>query len=171
MNQGSGHVRVPARMLALLAVSALLLASCGTVAVVAKAHLDGTPAISFSVPLSEVSCTLNDVCVAAGTATDGIGPSSVAEFASPKGHWFNLASPHVDANLVDVGCLLGRSVSPWGIEPGPRSTLFVRHPRRRAREHHAAARRHRRKCAHLRREHVRDDRHLTDWRAPIHPEH
>jgi hypothetical protein len=123
MNQGSGHVRVPARMLALLAVSALLLASCGTVAVVAKAHLDGTPAISFSVPLSEVSCTLNDVCVAAGTATDGIGPSSVAEFASPKGHWFNLHLPTSTPTLLTSVACSGAQCLLGGSSPG-RDLLF-----------------------------------------------
>jgi hypothetical protein len=115
MNQRSGHVRVTARSVALLAVSALLLASCGAAAVVAKGHLDGTPAISFSVPLSEISCTLNDVCVAAGTATDGIGPTSVAEFSSPKGHWFNIAVPATSPTLLTsvacsgAQCLLGGS--------------------------------------------------------------
>jgi hypothetical protein len=115
MTQVSGHVRVPARLIALLCVSALVLASCGTSAVVVKAHLDGTPAISISVPLSEISCTLNDVCVAAGTATDGAGPTSVAEFSSPKGNWFNLAIPATSPTLLTsvacsgAECLLGGS--------------------------------------------------------------
>ena len=81
------------RFVALVAASALVLAACGQTATVTKVHLNGTPAISFSVPLSEVSCTLNDVCVATGTASDGLGPTSVAEFSSPKGHWFNLTLP------------------------------------------------------------------------------
>src|SRR6202035_4637660 len=94
MSQAFGHVRVPGRLLALLCVSAVVLASCGTAAVVVtKTHLSGTPAISISVPLSEISCTLNDVCVTVGTATNGNGPTSVAEFSSPKGNWFDLALP------------------------------------------------------------------------------
>lgn len=115
MNNALGHVRVPARLVTLLAVSALLLASCGTAAVVAKMHLTGTPAISISVPLSEVSCTLNDVCVAAGTASNGAGPTSVAEFSSPKGNWFNLALPSSVPTLLSsvacsgAECLLGGS--------------------------------------------------------------
>ncbi len=104
MNQAFGHVRVPARLIALLAVSALVLASCATTAVV-RVHLSGTPAISFSVPLSEVACTLNDVCVAAGTASDNLGPTSIAEFSSPKGKWFNLALPaNAPALVTSVAC-------------------------------------------------------------------
>jgi photosystem II stability/assembly factor-like uncharacterized protein len=109
------HLRVPARLLALLGVSAVVLASCGTAAVVAKTHLSGTPAISISVPLSEVSCTLNDTCVAVGTATNGAGPTSVAEFSSPKGNWFNVAIPTTFPTLLSsvacsgAQCLLGGS--------------------------------------------------------------
>jgi hypothetical protein len=115
MSQAFGHVRVPARLLVLLAVSAVVLASCGTSAVIATRHLDGTPAISISVPLSEVSCTLNDVCVTVGTATNGNGPTSVAEFSSPKGNWFNLAIPATFPTLLNsvacsgAECLLGGS--------------------------------------------------------------
>ncbi len=116
MSQAFGHLRVPARLIALLCASAVVLASCGShAAVVKKIHLDGTPAISISVPLSEISCTLNDVCVAVGTATDGAGPTSVGEFSSPKGHWFNLAIPTTFPTLLSsvacsgAQCLLGGS--------------------------------------------------------------
>ncbi|HEY1762505.1 MAG TPA: hypothetical protein VGG17_07930 [Acidimicrobiales bacterium] len=115
MSQGFGHLRVPARLIALLCVSAVVLASCGTSAVVVKTHLDGTPAISISVPLSAISCTLNDVCVTVGTATNGDGPTSVAEFSSPKGNWFNLAIPATFPTLLNsvacsgFECLLGGS--------------------------------------------------------------
>jgi hypothetical protein len=116
MSQAFGHLRVPARLLALLSVSAVILASCGTAAVVVgKTHLSGTPAISISVPLSEISCTLNDVCVTVGTATNGDGPTSVAEFSSPKGNWFDLALPATFPTLLNsvacsgAECLLGGS--------------------------------------------------------------
>jgi hypothetical protein len=116
MSQAFGHLRVPARLLALLCVSAVVLASCGTSAVVVKkAHVSGTPAISISVPLSEISCTLNDVCVTVGTATNGDGPTSVAEFSSPKGNWFDLAIPATFPTLLNsvacsgAECLLGGS--------------------------------------------------------------
>jgi len=115
MSPALGHLRVSARLIALLGVSALVLASCGTTAVIAKTHLSGTPAISISVPLSEISCTLNDACVAVGTATDGDGPTSVAEFSSPKGNWFNLSIPATFPTLLSsvacsgAQCLLGGS--------------------------------------------------------------
>jgi hypothetical protein len=116
MSQAFGHVRVPARLLVLLCVSAVVLASCGTTAVVVpKTHLSGTPAISISVPLSGISCTLNDVCVTVGTATNGNGPTSVAEFSSPKGNWFDLALPATFPTLLSsvacsgAECLLGGS--------------------------------------------------------------
>jgi photosystem II stability/assembly factor-like uncharacterized protein len=124
MSQAFGHVRVPARLLALLAVCALVLASCGTAAVVAEAHLDGTPAISFSVPLSAISCTLNDVCVAVGNSTDGIGPVSVAEFASPKGHWFNIALPAKAPTLLTSVACSGAQCLLGGSSPG-RDLLFT----------------------------------------------
>lgn len=124
MSKGLGHVRVQARLVALLAVGALVLASCGTAAVVAEAHLDGTPAISFSVPLSEISCTLNDVCVAAGTATDGAGPTSVAEFASPKGHWFNITLPPTTPTLLTSVACSGAQCLLGGSRPG-RDLLFM----------------------------------------------
>ncbi len=124
MSQGFGHVRVPARVGALLTLSALVLASCGTAAVVAKAHLDGTPAISFSVPLSEISCTLNDVCVAAGNATDGAGPTSVAEFASPKGHWFSITLPTTAPTLLTSVACSGAQCLLGGSRPG-RDLLFT----------------------------------------------
>jgi hypothetical protein len=116
MSQALGNLRVPARLLALLFVSAVALASCGTTAVVVKkTHLSGTPAISISVPLSEISCTLNDMCVTVGTATNSDGPTSVAEFSSPKGNWFNLALPATFPTLLNsvacsgAECLLGGS--------------------------------------------------------------
>jgi hypothetical protein len=116
MSPALGHFRVPARLIALLCLGAVALASCGTSPVVVKkTHLDGTPAISISVPLSSISCTLNDVCVAAGTATDSAGPTSVAEFSSPKGNWFDLSLPTTSPTLVSsvacsgAECLLGGS--------------------------------------------------------------
>ncbi len=119
MSQAFGHLRVPARLFALLCVSAAVLASCGThAAVVKKIHLDGTPAISISVPLSEVSCTLNDVCVAVGTATDGAGPTSVGEFSSPKGNWFNLAIPTTFPTLLSSVACSGSECLLGGSRPG-----------------------------------------------------
>lgn len=119
MSQPFGHVRVPARLLVLLCVSAVVLASCGTTAVVApKTHLSGTPAISISVPLSQISCTLNDVCVAVGTATNGDGPTSVAEFSSPKGNWFDLALPSTFPTLLNSVACSGSECLLGGSRPG-----------------------------------------------------
>jgi hypothetical protein len=118
MSPALGHLRVPARLLALLGVSAVVLASCGTAAVVAKTHLSGTPAISFSVPLSEISCTLNDACVAVGTATDGDGPTSIAEFSSPKGNWFNLPIPATFPTLLSSVACSGEQCLLGGSRPG-----------------------------------------------------
>jgi hypothetical protein len=124
MSQAFGHLRVPVRLLALLGVSALVLASCGTSAVVAKTHLSGTPAISISVPLSGISCTLNDACVAVGTATNGDGPTSVAEFSSPKGNWFNLAIPATFPTLLSSVACSGDQCLLGGSRPG-RDLLFT----------------------------------------------
>lgn len=78
--------------MAMLGVGALVLASCGTAHVKAQ-RLNGTPALSISVPLSNVGCTLNDVCVAVGTSSANVGPTSVGEFATPRGRWFAVALP------------------------------------------------------------------------------
>lgn len=118
MNHRPGHARAAA-LLAALAVGALALTSCATTAVVkVPPRLSGTPAISISVPLSEVSCTLNDVCVAAGSASGALGPTSVAEFSSPKGHWFNLVLPSSGPDLLSSVACSGKQCLLGGSRPG-----------------------------------------------------
>lgn len=101
-------------LVATLVVAALVLASCGT-AKVATRRLDGTPALSISVALSNVGCTLNDVCVAVGTSNESAAPLSVGEFGTPKGNWLNLTLPTTRSPLITstacsgVQCLLGGS--------------------------------------------------------------
>jgi hypothetical protein len=97
-------------------VGALVLASCGTAHVNAQ-RLSGTPALSISVPLSNVGCTLDDVCVAVGTSSAGVGPTSVGEFATPSGRWLAIALPlTATPSITSVACsgttcLLAGSVS------------------------------------------------------------
>ncbi|HEY1825907.1 MAG TPA: hypothetical protein VGG21_08115 [Acidimicrobiales bacterium] len=97
----------PLRVVVALALGAILLASCGSSPAPRSSavHLTGTPALSFATPLSSVSCTVNDVCVAIGATSTGSGPTSVAEFATPHGNWFNLALPSsASILLTSVGC-------------------------------------------------------------------
>jgi hypothetical protein len=112
-------VRTGWRVAIVLAVGAVVLASCGspTPAVVSP-HVSGTPALSFAVPLTNVSCTLNDVCVAIGSSSSGAGPSSVAEFATPHGLWLNLALPSTSSILLTTVACLGSQCLIGGSSPG-----------------------------------------------------
>jgi len=81
-------------------------------------HLSGTPALSISVPLSSVGCTLNDVCLAVGTSSASVGPTSVGEFSTAHGHWLNLALPATTSPLITSVACSGRSCLVGGSQPG-----------------------------------------------------
>jgi len=110
------HVRNGLKFVALLGAGALVLASCG-VTPTSIQRLNGQPSLSISVPLSNVGCTLNDVCIALGTSNASAGPRSAGEFATPTGHWSNLTLPSTAPPAVtstacfSTQCLLGGSVS------------------------------------------------------------
>lgn len=102
-----------------LAAGAVLLASCGSpTPSVVSPHLTGVPALSFAVPLTSVSCTLNDVCVAIGSSSSGAGPNSVAEFATPHGHWLNLTLPSTTSILLTTVACSGSECLIGGSSPG-----------------------------------------------------
>ena len=103
-----------------LAVGALVLASCGTPAPkkVSVVHLSGTPALSFATPLTSVACTRNDVCVAIGSSSTGSGPISVVEFATPHGNWFNVALPSSTSILLTSVSCTGSQCLLAGSSPG-----------------------------------------------------
>ena len=67
-------IRVPAlarslvRVTALCSAAGIVLASCGTTPVIVTPVVTGLPAISISVPLSNVACTTDNTCVAIGTS-------------------------------------------------------------------------------------------------------
>ena len=109
----------PQRAAALgVALGAIALALAGCAPAVVAARLTGTPAISISVPLSNVGCTLNDVCVAAGTSSDTVGPSAVGEFRTPKGKWLNLALPTSPSPLLVASACAGTLCLLGGSSPG-----------------------------------------------------
>ena len=105
------------RLVAMFAVGALVLASCGT-AKVAIPRLSGAPALSISVPLSNVGCTLNDVCVAVGTSSASVGPTSVGEVATPSGRWLNLTLPASTSPLITSLACMGTQCLLGGSQPG-----------------------------------------------------
>jgi hypothetical protein len=76
------------------------------------------PALSFDVPLTNVSCTLNDVCVAIGSSSSGAGPTSVAEFATPHGNWLDLALPSTSSILLTTVACSGSECLIGGSSPG-----------------------------------------------------
>jgi hypothetical protein len=61
-------------------------------------HVSGLPAISISVPLSNVACTTDNSCVALGTSTLDVSPTSVGEYRSANGHWSPITVPSADAS-------------------------------------------------------------------------
>ncbi len=114
MSPAPTPVRTGWPLIATFVAAALVLASCG-VAKVTIQRVNGTPARSISVPLTNVGCALNDYCVAIGTSSANVGPTSVAEFSTPLGHWFSLALPATASPLItsaactSTQCLLGGS--------------------------------------------------------------
>ncbi len=107
------------RVTVVLAAGAVTLASCGApTPSVVPPHLSGVPALSFAVPLTAVSCTLNDVCVAIGSSSSGTGPTSVAEFATPHGHWLNLTLPSTTSILLTTVACSGSQCLIGGSSPG-----------------------------------------------------
>jgi len=137
MSSAPIRVRKGLGLVMALGVGALLLASCGTKHVTI-AHLNGRPALSISVPLSNVGCTLSDVCVAVGTSSASAGPTSVGEFATPNGLWSNLTLPVTTSPLVtstacsSSQCLIGGSVSGrdllWRFDAPSHSVTIVNPP-------------------------------------------
>jgi hypothetical protein len=118
MSQAPFRARTALGLIAAIAVGALILASCGTATVKTQAHLSGTPALSISVPLSNVGCTLNDACVAVGTSSENTGPTAVGEFSSPKGNWFDLALPSTPSPLITSTACSGTQCLLAGSQPG-----------------------------------------------------
>lgn len=115
MNSAPTRVHLGLRLVAILSGAALLLASCGPSRAMSQ-RLSGTPAFSISVPLSAVGCTLNDVCLAVGTSSASVGPTSVGEFSTPAGRWLHLTLPTSTSPLITSvacsgsGCLVGGSL-------------------------------------------------------------
>lgn len=93
--------------------STMVLSACGSSNSRATPPVLGVPASSISVALSQVGCASNDVCVVAGTSLSGVGPVATAQFATPSGHWANLATPVATAPILAAtacsatSCLIG----------------------------------------------------------------
>jgi hypothetical protein len=120
MRSAVSRARCGRSLVLVLAVGALVLASCGTPAPkkVSVVHLSGTPALSFATPLTSVACTRNDVCVAIGSSSTGSGPTSVVEFATPHGNWFNVALPSSTSILLTAVSCTGSQCLLAGSSPG-----------------------------------------------------
>lgn len=120
MSRGAGRGRTGWLVAVALATGALLLASCATPTprVAPPLRLSGVPALSLDVPLTDVSCTLNDVCVTIGSSSGSAGPTSVAEFATPHGHWLSLALPSTSSILLTSVACSGSQCLIGGSSPG-----------------------------------------------------
>jgi hypothetical protein len=111
------RMRARSRLAALFGVGALVLASCG-VATTGALHLRGTPAFSISVPLTNVGCTRNDVCVAVGTSSNSAIPDAVGEYSTPSGRWLNLTLPTSPTPVIDATACSGTTCLLGGSGPG-----------------------------------------------------
>jgi hypothetical protein len=119
MRHDHRHVRATSGFVVALALGAVVLASCShPAAVTTPTRASGTPALSISVPLSTVGCTLNDVCVAVGTTGANAPIDAVAEFSTPKGRWLNLALPTAPSPLIDAMACSGSQCLLGGSQPG-----------------------------------------------------
>jgi hypothetical protein len=105
------------RVIAVLGVGALVLASCGT-APSSVPVVHGTPAFSISVPLSNVGCTRNDVCVAVGTSSVSVTPNALGEYSTPSGRWLTLTLPTSQAPVIDATACSGTTCLLGGSGPG-----------------------------------------------------
>jgi hypothetical protein len=117
MSSFPAHLRTGLRLIAILGAGALVLASCAPTRA-ASQRLSGTPALSISVPLSSVGCTLNDVCLAVGTSSASVGPTSVSEFSTPRGRWLSLALPTSPSPLITSIACSTSSCLVGGSQPG-----------------------------------------------------
>ena len=97
-------IRVPAlarslvRVTALCSAAGIVLASCGTTPVIVTPVVTGLPAISISVPLSNVACTTDNTCVAIGTSNLEVSPTSVGEYRTETGRWTSITVPTTDTS-------------------------------------------------------------------------
>ena len=91
------------RVVAVAAGASLGLAACATT--VSLPHATGLPSFSISVPLTNVACTTSDSCVAVGTSSGDVGPSSVGQYRKPSGRWAPIAVPSApSSSLVASSC-------------------------------------------------------------------
>ncbi len=118
MIRAAVHVRSLVRIAATCSVAGLVLASCATSTVTTAPHVTGLPAVSISVPLSNVACTTNNSCVALGTSDFDVSPTSVGEYRSANGRWTALTVPTADPSTYVLssscwsdGCLFTGSQS------------------------------------------------------------
>jgi hypothetical protein len=78
-------------------VAGLVLASCASTTA-ATPRVTGLPAISISVPLSNVACTTDDSCLALGTSDFDVSTTSVGEYRTASGRWTSLDVPVADSS-------------------------------------------------------------------------
>jgi hypothetical protein len=109
--------RATHRGLAALALAGPFLAACGTPHAAPAPRLAGTPATSFSVPLTNVGCTRDDVCVAVGTSATSNGLAAVGEFSTARSPWIDLALPATASPLITSTACAGTTCLIGGSQP------------------------------------------------------
>jgi hypothetical protein len=98
-------------------VAALVLAGCGTTAVVIKPHITGTPSLSISVPLQSVACTGSGSCVAAGADGSHVAPSFVGEVRRANGLWTALRLPNTPVITISSAACWNNQCLVGGTQP------------------------------------------------------
>jgi hypothetical protein len=140
MSRATATARRSWRVALVVAVTAVVLAGCGSAKVVVSPHLTGAPSLSIDVPLQSVACTTSGACVAAGANGSSVAPSAVVQVSGPRGVW---TAPTVPATIVtsisssacwSSECLVGGTQlsgdTLWLVSPG--TTSVTRSPTPRA---------------------------------------
>ena len=102
MSRASARARSWARVTVGGAMAALVLSSCGTAAVAPLPLVSGVPSISITVPLTSVGCTTT-ACVALGTSSTDVTPTSVGESRGASGGWQPLSTPTLTSTVTFEG--------------------------------------------------------------------
>lgn len=116
MSRATANTRKSWRGAVVACVAALMLAGCGTAAVI-KPHVTGTPSLSINVPLQSVACTTSGSCVAAGADGSRAAPSLVGEVRHANGVWTALEVPNTPVTTISSAACWARQCLVGGTQP------------------------------------------------------
>ena len=165
------RVRKGWRVAIVLAAGAVILASCGITGPFSGAtSLERMPALSFDVPLTAVSCTLNDVCVAIGSSSSGDGADLGGRVRhAPRSLAQSLIALN-DINLANDRRLFRFGVPHRRFQSRARRAVALQQSRKLADLPHSSGAGNRRQFAHVQRLDLWPHRRRARWSAENQPE-